>query len=222
MDYFTTTSAASRRAVDCVIVGVYENGKLGSGADDIDAASNGAITRNLKTRDIAGKLGQCTVLRDLPGVRAARVAVVGLGKISAFGAVQFRRALAAALRSVSSTKSQQVLNCLTLEGVADCDAYALARHTAETVGDAVYRFTAMKSGKQAPAMPLKKVGLAIGKRGDAARGQHAGQRVHTIVRYPDGPEARKAAQEPPDPGAQRNGYEAARDALPAVRHRRHR
>ena len=169
MDYFTTTSAVSRRVVDCVIVGVYENGKLGSGAADIDAASNGAITRNLKSRDISGKLGHCTVLRDLPGVRATRVAVVGLGKTSALGATQFRRALAAALRSISLTKSQQILNCLTLESVDGCDAYYLARHTAETVGDAVYRFTSMKSGKQAPAMPLKKVGLAIGKRGEAAR-----------------------------------------------------
>jgi leucyl aminopeptidase len=169
MNYFTTTSAASRRAVDCVIVGVYENGKLGVAAADIDTASGGAIKRNLKSRDISGKLGRCTVLRDLPGVRAPRVAVVGLGKVSAFGASQFRQALAAALRSVSQTKSQQVLNSLTLETVDGCDAYYLGRHSAEIVAEAIYRFTDMKSGKQPPAMPLKKVGLAIAKRGDAAR-----------------------------------------------------
>jgi hypothetical protein len=28
MDYFTTTSKAARRAVDCVIVGVYDRNKL--------------------------------------------------------------------------------------------------------------------------------------------------------------------------------------------------
>ena len=28
MEYFTTTSNVSRRAVDCVIVGIYERGKL--------------------------------------------------------------------------------------------------------------------------------------------------------------------------------------------------
>ena len=38
MKFFTTTSKASRRVVDCVIVGVYERGKLGGGAADIDAA----------------------------------------------------------------------------------------------------------------------------------------------------------------------------------------
>ena len=43
MEYFTTTSKASRRAVDCVIVGVYERGKLAAGAADIDAASKGHL-----------------------------------------------------------------------------------------------------------------------------------------------------------------------------------
>ena len=180
MDYFTTTSAASRRAVDCVIVGVYESGKPGVAAADIDAASGGAINRNLKSRDVSGKLGHCTVLRDLPGVRAPRVAVVGLGKVSSFGASQFRRAVAAALSSISRTKSQQILNGLTLEDVDGCDAYYLARHTAEVVGDTIYRFTAMKSGRQAPAMPLRKVGLAIAKRGDAARSKKGAQHGDAI------------------------------------------
>ena len=79
MEYFTTTSKASRRAVDCVIVGVYERGKLGAGAADIDTASKGAIKRHLKSGDISGNLGRCTVLTDVDGVRATRVAVVGLG-----------------------------------------------------------------------------------------------------------------------------------------------
>ena len=37
MKFFTTTSKASRRVVDCVIVGVYERGKLSAGATDIDS-----------------------------------------------------------------------------------------------------------------------------------------------------------------------------------------
>ena len=38
MDFFTTTSKASRRAADCVIVGIYDRGKLSAGAAEIDAA----------------------------------------------------------------------------------------------------------------------------------------------------------------------------------------
>jgi leucyl aminopeptidase len=84
MEYFTTTSAASRRVVDCVIVGIYERGKLGVGAVDIDSASKGSLRRHLKNGDISGQLGHCSVLTDVAGIRATRVAVVGLGKASEF------------------------------------------------------------------------------------------------------------------------------------------
>ncbi len=169
MKYFTTTSKASRRAVDCVIVGIYERSKLGAGAADIDAASGGAMKRYIKSGDISGKLGESAVLTNVAGVRAPRVVVVGLGKSGDFGVPQYRRAILAGLQSISKTRSQQVLNCLTLENVSDADAYYLARYTAQAVGDMLYRFTEMKSGRKEPGMPLKQIGLAIAKRGDAAR-----------------------------------------------------
>ena len=169
MQYFTTTSKASRRAVDCVIVGVYERGKLGAGASDIDAASKGSIKRLIKSGDVSGRLGLCTVLNDVAGVRARRVAVVGLGKLNAFGVKQFRVALSAALRALSKTNSKQVLNCLTLERVADSDVYYLARHTAQTAADVLYRFTQMKSGRKPPTISLGQIGFVISKRSDAAK-----------------------------------------------------
>jgi leucyl aminopeptidase len=181
MNYFTTTSRASRRAVDCVIVGIYERGKFGVAASDINEASKGMLRRLLKGGDISGRLGQCRVLTDVDGVRAARVAVVGLGKISEFGTTQFSTAVAAALKSVSKTKSRQILNGLTLESVANADIYYLARHTAQAVGESLYRFTRMKSGRPAPAMPLKKVGLAIAKRSQAARAGRGAEHGQAIV-----------------------------------------
>ncbi|MDX1507472.1 MAG: leucyl aminopeptidase [Woeseiaceae bacterium] len=165
MEYFTTTSKPSRRAADCVIVGIYDRGKLGAAAADIDAASDGELGRLVKSGDLSGKLGQSTVLRGLSGVRARRVVVVGLGKISEFGQKQLRTALASAINSVSSTKSKQVLNGLTLED--GCDTYYQGRATAEVIGDSLYRFNQMKSGKKSPNMPLQKIGMLVGSRGDA-------------------------------------------------------
>jgi leucyl aminopeptidase len=167
MEYFTTTSAASRRAVDCVIVGLYERGKLGSAAADVDKASGGTLRRLIKSGDIAGQLGRTAVLNDLDGVRAPRVVVVGLGKISEFDITKFRRAFGAGLRAISQTKCRQVLNGLTLEDTSGAGPYYLGRHTAQTVGDVMYRFTATKSGKKPPQMPLRKVGIAVASRADA-------------------------------------------------------
>jgi leucyl aminopeptidase len=181
MDYFTTTSAASRRVVDCVIVGIYERGKLGAGAMDIDSASNGSLKRHLKNGDISGQLGRCSVLTDVAGIRATRVAVVGLGKASAYDLGKYRQALAAALNAISQSKCRQILNCLTLEDTGGAGSYYLARHAAQAVGDALYRFTEMKSGRKPAGMPLKRVGLAIKAQSDAARTLRGAKHGDAIV-----------------------------------------
>ena len=100
MEYFTTTSNASRRAVDCVIVGIYARGKLSSGAADIDKATSGELRRLFKSGDLSAKVGDCSMLTGLDGVKAKRVAVVGLGKPSALQARQFRQAMTAAATAV--------------------------------------------------------------------------------------------------------------------------
>ncbi len=178
MKYFTTTSNVSRRAADCVIVGVYKRGKLGTGAADIDAASKGFLRGLIKSGDISGEPGRVAVLTAVPGVKATRVAVVGLGKTGEMNAAGFRKAVATATRAIAHTKAKQVLNALTLEPVANCDAYYLARHTVETISEALYRFDQMKSGRKSPAMPLHTIGLAVLKSADAkkaARGaEHGG------------------------------------------------
>lgn len=169
MEYFTTTSKASRRATDCAIVGVYERGKLGAGAADIDAASKGEIKRRIKSGDVSAAVGRCCILTNVPGVKADRVAVVGLGKPSKLDATAFKKAITAAATLLTQTKAKQVFNTLTLESVGDTSPYYLARHTAEAFNDVIYRFTQMKSGRKKAGSPLRKIGFAIAKRGDAAK-----------------------------------------------------
>ncbi|MDH3532068.1 MAG: leucyl aminopeptidase [Gammaproteobacteria bacterium] len=169
MEYSTTTGSVSRRAVDCIIIGIYERGKLGAAAADIDAASKGTIKQLIKSGDLSGRLGRCTVLNQLDGVRAARVAVVGLGKATAFGVKQMRTAIAAGMRAISHSKCRRLLVSLTLENVSDASPYYRARHTAECVADSLYRFTQMKSGRKEAVMPLQKVDIAVAERGDAAK-----------------------------------------------------
>ena len=168
MDFLTTTSQPSNRATDCIIVGVYDRGKLGAGARDIDAASKGEIRRLVKSGDISSKLGSCTLLTRVPGVKAKRVAVVGLGKSTKLGAGEFRKAVSAAAQALVKTRARQVVNCLTLETVADTSSYYLARHSVECIGDALYRFDRMKSEKKEKHSPLDKIGFAIAQRSDAA------------------------------------------------------
>ena len=169
MEYFTTTSNAARRAADCVIVGIYSRGKLGVGASDIDAASKGRLKALIKSGDLKSAAGRCVVLTDLPGIKAKRVAVVGLGKASKLDAKVFRKAVAGAIQALEGSKTKRVLNTLTLEDVAGGSPYYLARQSVETLGDVLYRFTEMKSGRKKKPMPLAAYGHSIAKRGDAAK-----------------------------------------------------
>ena len=169
MKYITTTSKASARAVDCVIVGIYNLGKLSVGAADINAVSKGHISDLIKSGDVSGDRGRVTVLNNVPGVKASRVAVVGLGKSSEFDISAFRQAVATAIHAISNSKIKQILNSLTLEPVTGGSPYYLARHTVEAVNDALYRFDQMKSGRKKASMPLNTIALSIAKRGDAAK-----------------------------------------------------
>lgn len=165
MEYFTTTAKASGRAVDCVIVGIYARGKLGVAAAEIDAAAGGTLKKLIKSGDISPHLGRAAVLTNVDGVRAARVVAVGLGKASEFGPAEYRKAVAGALRAVSRTRCGSILNTLTLEPGGE--PYYRARAAVEVAGDALYRFTQMKSGRKKAPMPLKKLGFSIGKRSEA-------------------------------------------------------
>ena len=169
MKYFTTTSNASRRAADCVIAGVYEGGKLGAGAEDIDAATGGRLRQLVKSGDVSDAPGRCVVLTGLDGVRASRVAVVGLGKVSKLDAKVFRRAVAAAVGALDGSKTKTILNTLTLEPVKDSSPYYLARHAVETLGETLYRFDEMKSGRKKKAMAPSSFGHSVAKRSDAAK-----------------------------------------------------
>ena len=148
---------------------MYDRGKPGIAAADIDAASKGAIAKLVKTGDVSGQPGRATVLIGLAGVRATRVVVVGLGKAKNLDLTVFRKAVAAAMQAIGETKAKQIVNYLTLEPAGS--PYYMGRATAESIGHAVYRYDETKSGRKAPRMPLRKVGLAVAKRSDGAKAQ---------------------------------------------------
>ena len=181
MEFFTTTSAASRRAGGCVVVGVYEKGKLGRGAADIDASSKGLIKRHIKDGDVSGRAGSSLLLPAVPGVRSQRVLVVGLGKSSSFGVTQFRQANETAINLIKRSKVRDIVNYLTLEDVAGSGAYYLARYAIETAGNCFYSFNEMKSGKKPRTPSIMKIGLAVSKRGDAAKTMLGAEHAQAIV-----------------------------------------
>ncbi|MGH8165839.1 MAG: leucyl aminopeptidase [Woeseiaceae bacterium] len=181
MDYFTTTSAASRRAGGCLIVGIYESGELGSAAADIDAASDGRLKRLLRRGDLTGELGESRLLCSVDGVRAERLVVAGLGPKGKFGVSEFKKAMAAAVRPLKDTRAEDVVNYLTLEDVQGTSAYYLARFTVEAISSGLYNFDEMKSRRKKAATPLRKIGVALKGRGDQAAAETGTRHADAIA-----------------------------------------
>lgn len=159
--YSTTTSPASRRASHCAVVGIYEDNYLGTAAAEIDSASRGLIKRYIKDGDLNGKLGSAQLLFDLVGVKADRVLVVGLGKVSSFGIRQFRQALGTATNVLSRHRIRDASIYLTLEDVAEVSPYYLARYAVQAVGENLYCFSALKGDCPNPLVSLRSLTLAL-------------------------------------------------------------
>jgi leucyl aminopeptidase len=164
-----------------VIVGVYEKGKLGRAATDIDAASDGLLSRHIKQGIIATGAGNCLLLSAIPGVRSQHVLVVGLGKSGQFDINRFRQATAAAVNRIKGSRIRDIVNYLTLEDVNGASPYYLARYAIESTGNCLYSFREMKSGRKRHAPFLKKIGIAVNGRGDAARASLGAEHGQAIV-----------------------------------------
>jgi len=99
-------------------------------------------------------------------VRAERIIVAGLGKISELDVPKFRQAVTAEAELIKETKARDLVSYLSLETVGDASAYYLARYTVESVGNTLYRYSSTKSGRKPAAPALRKIGLAVTSRAD--------------------------------------------------------
>ena len=81
-----------------VVVGVAEKTPPSGLAAQADRALGGLITQLVESREIAGKAGEVTVLHTQEGLRAPRVAVVGLGEREQCDLFSIRAAMGAAAR----------------------------------------------------------------------------------------------------------------------------
>ena len=144
MEFSIKSGKAEKQACDCVIVGVYESGKLTSAATSIDQASNGFIANVLKHGDMDGKLASTLLLHHVPGIESHRVLLVGLGKNGESKASCYRKAVSASIKALAKTGTKHVASYL-LE--MDLPKESLTWKTAqfvESAQDSLYHFGVMK------------------------------------------------------------------------------
>jgi leucyl aminopeptidase len=162
MEFKVSKVTAGSQRASCIVVGAFETRRLAPSAANMDEASGGALSKLLKKFDMGAAAGDTLILNNLPGVSAERVLVVGCGRKGAMPASRFRRLLSATVQKLKETGVKDAVVCLAELEVEDRDTYWKVRHIVESVRDSAYRFTQLKSEKEAGDEPkLRRLTCAI-------------------------------------------------------------
>lgn len=110
----------------------------------LDSAMSGALQRLRERGDVSGKLGDVLELRDVPALKAARLAIVGLGARDKLSLSRLDQAVMTVVRKVSAKATDNVAFLLpevatTQLGHAESASAAAAALVVGCVGQGLYR-----------------------------------------------------------------------------------
>ncbi len=170
--------------VDCVVLGVFENGELGEEAHGVDSESDGYLKKLLARGDFSGRAGETLLLTEIPGITASRALLTGLGAKKSFGRKSWRRSLGSAITAISKTRIASIALALDRPPAKELDDYYFGRAIAEIVGSTLYRVNDLKTNKKPKPPALQKVLAGPVRKAaadEAERGLEHGQAVSSAA-----------------------------------------
>jgi leucyl aminopeptidase len=157
MQFETWSKGIATLGVDCLVVGLFEEGQLTEEARAVDSACGGRLKKLLGRGDFPGKLAETLLLADLPGIEATRVLLVGLGANKGYGRKAWRKAWAAAVAGLSRTGISSAALAIERPEAKELDDYYFGRAVAEIAESGLYRINDLKSGKKPKPAALGRV-----------------------------------------------------------------
>ncbi len=162
MKFSLESGAPQKIESGCLIAGLFESQEPAGSLAGLDRASRGRINELVKNGDLTGKLGECEVLRGLPGIKAQRVLVVGLGEERAFSEYRYRRATQEAMKALHRTAAADAVSCLPEHQPGERDLAWRIRLAALVAGESAYRYSETVAPKMGECR-VEAMGFAIGR-----------------------------------------------------------
>ncbi|WP_435101538.1 leucyl aminopeptidase [Arhodomonas sp. AD133] len=181
MEYSVKSGNPEKQRSACVVVGVFESRRLSSAAARIDEASGGFLTQLGRRGDMEGRLGQTLMLTNVPDTLCDRVLLVGCGREREFDDGAYRQAVAAMTNALHDSGAVEAVSYLPDLPVKARDNIWRVREAVQTVDSTLYRFDRLKSRKDTPRRPLRKLTLSVPSRRDLAPGERAAREGHAIA-----------------------------------------
>jgi leucyl aminopeptidase len=160
MQFEIWTKGLAELAIDCVVVGVHDDGELTPEARVLDQRCHEKLTRLLKRGDFTAKPGESWLLADLEGIAAERVLLVGLGAKSQKEGMtrkSWRRAVVTAISAATRTRITSMALALPRPAAKLLSDERLGRAIAEITGHTLYRVNDLKSAKKPKPHALTRV-----------------------------------------------------------------
>ncbi|MEQ1588954.1 MAG: leucyl aminopeptidase [Gallionella sp.] len=158
MEFSIKQSSAEKLKSGCIVVGVFEGGKLSVAAQQLDKAASQQISKVVKNGDMTGKAASTLLLHKLAGIEADRVLLVGLGKASELNNKTSIDILRATFKALNDTPAKDAALFITDEGVGK-DASWVIKQTVFIASEQAFRADGMKS-KPSKAATLKNITFA--------------------------------------------------------------
>ncbi|WP_102794394.1 leucyl aminopeptidase [Bowmanella denitrificans] len=173
MEFSVKSGSPEKQRSACIVVGVFEPRRLSSVAEQLDEISGGYISNLLRRGDLEGKAGQMLLLHHVPNILSERVLLVGCGKERELDERQYKQIIARTISTLNETGSMEAVCFLTELHVKGRDTYWKVRQAVETTQDSLYSFTQLKTKKEEPRRPLRKIVFNVPTRRELTVGERA-------------------------------------------------
>lgn len=164
MEFTVKSGNPEKQRTACLVLGVYESRRLTPAAEQFDSVCGGTLSNVLRRGDLEGKPGQSLLLFNVPEALCERVLLVGCGREREVDDRRFRQILAHAVAALNETGATEAMVYLTDLAVKGRDLHWKIRQIVEIAEEAQYRFDELKSKKDAPRRPLRKIIINISGR----------------------------------------------------------
>jgi len=181
MEFSIKSGSPEKQRSACVVVGVFDHRKLSYAGEVIDHAAAGYLADILRRGDMDGKPGTTRLLHNVPGLLCDRVLLVGLGREREFRDKNYREAVRAAVNALSETGVSEAAVYLSEIPVKKRDLGWNVEQAVLVAQETLYRFEQMKSKPEESKRVLRKLTLAVSRRGELATGEAAALRGQAIA-----------------------------------------
>ena len=173
MEFTVKSGNPEKQRTACLVLGVYESRRLSPAAEQFDGACEGSLSALLRRGDMEGKPGQTLLLFQPADFLCDRVLLVGCGRERDLDGRRFRQIIAAATRQLNDTGATEAVSYLTDLNVKGRDTFWKVRQAVEATEDNLYRFDELKSKKDTPRRPLRRITFSVPSRRELPEGEKA-------------------------------------------------